>query len=332
MLSVWRCPIGPHPEGGRYVSADSGAFAVSGAMESDRGGGTTAAIGREWLATLPGELSAQRHIMAELIELSDTTPIVTSLSVGCSIGRGAADELSDVDAAIGIDTERGAAGARQIEQVESMIVEALPILGAVVDVLQHRTGPADRLVRRIFAQFADGMQLDLAVMAEVEVRRGAAAPDFVTLYRAAEVAGNDAHAGDRPARADVATPEQIREWAFFGWCALADVDKYLRRGSVWEAHNRLHEARHHIWALWATANGALYPWHGLSQVLDQDPRDLPPGIETTIAGLDPVDLLRAARASATLLTHVSKAAAARYAANLPSTMDGYVTSALARDR
>src|SRR5215475_137792 len=287
--------------------------------------------GRAWLATLPDELAAQRRLMTGLISFCESTPAVTSLNVGCSLGRDAGDALSDVDAAMGITAARGSAGAGQVHEVESMVVAALSDLGTLVDVLRHRVGPADRLVRRIFAQFADGMQLDLAVMAEAEVRRGAAAPDFVTLYRAAEVAGA-AHAGDRPARADVATPEQIREWAFFGWCALADVDKYLRRGSVWEAHNRLHEARHHIWALWATANGALYPWHGLSQVLDQDPRDLPPGIETTIAGLDPVDLLRAARASATLLTHVSKAAAARYAANLPSTMDGYVTSALARDR
>ena len=314
------------------MSMDSDTYAASVAVEGDRSGETAAATGREWLAALPGELSAQRRIMAELIEFCDTTPIVTSLSVGCSIGRGAADELSDVDAAIGIDTERGPAGARQIEDVESMIIEALPTLGPVVDVLQHRVGPADRLVRRIFAQFADGMQLDLAVMAEAEVRRGAAAPDFVTLYRTAGVAADAGQAGGQPARADVATPEQIREWAFFGWCALVDVDKYLRRGSLWEAHHRLHEARHHIWALWATANGALYPWHGLSQVLDQDPRNLPPSIESTIAGLDPVDLLRAARASAALLTRVSISAAERYEANLPSTMDSYVTNALARDR
>ena len=314
------------------MSAESGACTAGVAVESDRRDGSAAATGREWLAALPGELSAQRRIMAVLIEFCDTTPIVTSLSVGCSIGRGAADELSDVDAAIGIDTERGAAGARQIEDVESRIVEALPTLGAVVDVLQHRVGPADRLIRRIFAQFGDGMQLDLAVMAEAEVRRGAAAPDFVTLYRAGGVAADAGRAGDQRARADVATPEQIREWAFFGWCALVDVDKYLRRGSLWEAHNRLHEARHYIWALWAAANGALYPWHGLSQVLDHDPRNLPLAIESTIAGLDPVELLRAARASAALLTNVSSSAAERYAANLPSTMDSYVTRVLARDR
>ena len=42
---------------------------------------------------------------------------------------------------------------------------ALPELGAHGDVLRHRSGPADQWARRIFAQCADGTQLDLAVLA-----------------------------------------------------------------------------------------------------------------------------------------------------------------------
>ncbi len=213
----------------------------------------------------------------------------------------------------------------------------LPGFGALVDVLRHRVGPADRLIRRIFAQFADGTQLDLAVMAEAEVRRGDAAPDFVSLYQAAGPpdAGmpvGKSRAGDEPGPAYAVTGEQIREWAFLGWCALIDADKYLRRGSLWEAHNQLHEARHHIWALWAAATAALYPWHGLSQVLDHDPANLPPGIESTLAGLNTTDLRQAARASAALLTTVSAAAAQQCPTDLPSAMAAYVTHALTRDR
>jgi len=303
--------------------------------------------GRAWLATLPGELAAQRHVMAGLIALCEATPLVTSLSVGCSLGRGAADALSDIDAALGIDAERGDVGAGQVQAVEARVVAALPGIGTLVDVLRHRVGPADRLIRRIFAQFADGTQLDLAVVAEAEVRRGDAAPDFVPLYQAVGAPdagvqaggalGGGAPAGRRPASdepgpAYAVTGEQVREWAFLGWCALIDADKYLRRGSLWEAHNRLHEARHHIWVLWAAATGALYPWHGLSQVLDHDPRNLPPGIESTVTGLDPAGLRRAARASAALLTQVSASAAQRHPADLPSAMAGYVSQALGRDR
>jgi hypothetical protein len=103
------------------------------------------------------------------------------------------------------------------------------------------------------------------------------------------------------------TGDQVREWAFLGWCALIDTDKHLRRDSLWEAHSRLHQARHHIWALWAAAHGALYPIHGLSQVLDHDPGNLPPGIESTVAGLDAADLRRA-RASTGILAAVSASA------------------------
>ena len=282
--------------------------------------------GREWLASLPAELAAQRHIMARLVDFCAATPVVTSLSVGCSLGRGAGDALSDIDAALGLAADRGQAGADQVLAMEAAVTALLPSLGPLVDILQHRIGRPDQFARRIFAQFADGTQLDLAVIAEAEVRRGDAAPDFVTLYRRASPPGADLTNDAPPAGA--VTSEQVREWAFFGWCALIDADKYLRRGSLWEAHNRLHEARHQIWALWAAATGAIYPWHGLSQVLDHDPEHLPPGIEATVAGLDPTDLRRAAQASATVLTQVSAAAAQRHPAGLPEAMTRYVTAAL----
>ena len=290
------------------------------------------APGYAWLASLPGELAAQRRVMTALLDFCAATPLVTSLSVGCSLGRGAADALSDIDAALGVAAERGERGAGPVQAVEDAVAAALPQAGPLVDVLRHRTGPGDRYIRVLFAQFADGTQLDLAVIAEAEVRRGAAAPDFVSLYRVAApdpalAADSGDAAGEHPA-ADAVTGDQLREWAFQGWCALLDADKYLQRGSLWEAHNRLHQARQHIWALWAAAAGALYPWHGLSQVLDHDPGRLPPGIEATVAVLDAADLRRAARASAAVLTEVSTAAAGRHPARLPDAMARYVTQRL----
>ena len=43
------------------------------------------------------------------------------------------------------------------------------------------------------------------------------------------------------------------------------------------------------------------------EVLDHDPERLPPGIESTVAGLDAADLRRAARASAEVLDRESNA-------------------------
>jgi hypothetical protein len=287
--------------------------------------------------------------MARLADRCEAWPLATSLLVGCSLGRGAADGLSDIDAALGVDAPRGEAGAGPVAAVADLVAAALPDLGTVVDVLRHRTGPDGQ--QGIFAQFADGTQLDLAVVAEAEIqvrRRSGGAPDFVPVYEApglADLAVPDAPPpdapspdaavavppGDGPAAAYAVTGEQVREWAFLGWCALIDTDKYLQRGSLWEAHGRLHQARDRIWALWAAAHGALYPWHGLSQVLDHDPANLPPGIESTVAGLDAADLRRAARASAGVLAVASEAAARRHPADLPAPMAAYVTRALSRE-
>jgi hypothetical protein len=269
--------------------------------------------GRAWLAALPDEVAAQRRVMTELVDRCEKWPLVKSLVVGCSLGRGAADALSDIDAGMGVDPD-------QVEAMEETLVAVLPELGTLVDVLRHPVGPSGQW-RRIFAQYADGVQLDLPIVADssiVERLGNGGAPDFVVIYRKA------------PAAYDVSAA-QVREWAFLGWCALIDMDKYLRRGSLWEAHNRLHDARHQIWALWAAVHGAMYPWHGLSQVLDHDPSNLPPDIESTVAGLDLADLLRAARASAAILTAVSESAAERYQADLPVEMAGYVTRELSRD-
>jgi hypothetical protein len=304
------------------------AFSADSADSAADGGRASAADGgRAWLAELPDELAAQRRVMSGLVDLCEQWPLAVSFLVGCSLGRGAGDALSDIDAALGVDVPAGQDGAAQVSAAEELVVAALPEFGGVVDVLRHQIGPA----RRIFAQFDDGTQLDLAVLAHdgIESRwRAGGAPDFVFLYRASP--------GGSPAEdsmtAYAVTGQQVREWAFLGWCALADLDKYQRRGSRWEAHSRLHEARQHIWQLWAAANGAMYPWHGLSQVLDHDPGNLPPGISYTVARLDLADLRRAARASAEVLTAVSSLAAERYPAELPEAMAAYVTERLQATR
>src|ERR1700722_8672241 len=154
--------------------------------------------GRAWLAALPDELAAQRRVMARLAGLCETWPQVMSLLVGCSLGRGAADALSDIDAALGIDAPCGEAGAGRIAAAEAMVAAALPEMGALVDVLRHGTGPGSQHGRRIFAQFADGTQLDLAVVAEAEIRarrQAGGAPDFVPLYQAPPGSGTP---GDEP--------------------------------------------------------------------------------------------------------------------------------------
>ena len=56
--------------------------------------GTLAA--RAWLAALPDELAAQRRVMAGLVDRCEAWPLVTSLQVGCSLGRGTAGQRAGI--------------------------------------------------------------------------------------------------------------------------------------------------------------------------------------------------------------------------------------------
>jgi predicted nucleotidyltransferase len=278
--------------------------------------------GHAWISALGPGLERHRHVLLGLLDFCETSPTVTSLSVGCSLGRGAADELSDLDAAVGVDADPGSAVASRVRDVELALVAHLGE-DELVDVLREETSTSDFPIRKVFVQRADGLQLDLAVVAESEVRRGDAAPDFVAVYRADGVG----ESAPMPSAYGV-SGDQVRSWAFLGWRALLDADKYLRRGSAWEAHQRLEEARHRIWQLWATATGASYPWHGLSQVLDHDPTTLPAGIDATVAGLDLADLRAAVLAAADVLDDASTAAAGRVPVTLPTALATYTRQVL----
>jgi predicted nucleotidyltransferase len=270
-------------------------------MAEDRGG--------RWLATLPPALVAQRRIMAGLLELCRAHEAARVLLVGCSVGRGAADELSDVDCFIGC-----ADGG--VDQTVAAVLAQLPALGDLVDALVHPYAGMTRIV----GQYAGTVQLDLVVAPAVEGR----AADEVVLYDP-----DGRLAGVRAVDADRVTPELVREWAFLGWESLAHLAKYLRRGSLWEALARLDMARERIWALWAAARGARYPVFGLSQVLDKDPADLPAGIEATVADLDAGRLRAAGRAAAQVLREVSELAAGVHGGELPDAMAAHVTGLLA---
>ena len=124
-------------------------------------------------------------------------------------------------------------------------------LGELVESYYHQLPGLAQAHERIFAQFADRSQVDLVLFpASVP---GGSVPDAVVLY----------DPDDRlvtAAERKPVTSGQIREWAFGGWCALADLGKYLRRGSTWEALARLNEARAQLWRL------GRYPGHAGSAV------------------------------------------------------------------
>jgi hypothetical protein len=269
--------------------------------------------GRAWVAGLPAELAGQRAILRRLLDHCAADPRVRWLVIGCSLGRAAADRLSDLDLGAGV-------AAADFDAARADLRRAVDALGDLVESFEHQlpgvTGPHTR----IFAQYADRCQVDLVVMAD-SVDAGAI-PNVVVLHDPAGLVTI------RDTAAPV-TPGQVREWAFLGWCALADLGKYLRRGSPWEALARLEEARAQLWRLQAAAGRVAQPQYGLTSILDFAPGRVPAEMAATVAGLDPAALLAAARRAGRLLSEAGAGLDPEHRAALPAAMARYITADLA---
>ncbi len=217
----------------------------------------------------------------------------------CSAARGAADELSDLDLGLGVRDDAW-------PEATEAILPALRGLGEVVDALEHRIPEwGERPHLRVFVQYASGPQLDLVAL-PADSRAGLP-PGSVALF---DPDGRLAKPMDPPIRH--ATAADVAEWTFLGWVALIDLDKYLRRGSAWEALERLHEARGHVWRLVAVANDVEYPAYGITGILDApgDPA-IPAEMGETTSTLDLDRLTGAALALARRLEEASVAAGAK---------------------
>jgi hypothetical protein len=234
-----------------------------------------------WLCDLPADLAPQRDLIEGLLREARNDARIRLFVVGCSIGRGAADRLSDVDARLGV---REDAWSDVITESEAIVRRA----GEIVDLWQQVIQPSAldaRTFQHTFAQYASGVQLDLVVARAGD--RQVPAPDWVALH------DPDGTVLEQP-RATTATEEQVRQWMYNGLVHLSGCAKYLARGSAWEAHLQLEEARAELWRLWSVAAGVADAQYGLTAVLDDPRRPMPTNIAATVAGLD----LTAAHAAA----------------------------------
>jgi hypothetical protein len=269
--------------------------------------------GRAWVAALPAELDGQRAILSRLLDHCAADPRVSWLVIGCSLGRAAADRLSDLDLGAGV-------AAADFDAARADLRRAVDALGDLVESFEHQYPGVTGTHSRIFAQYADRCQVDLVVMPD-SVDAGAI-PSVVVLHDpAGRVTIRDT---SRPV-----TPQQVREWAFLGWCALADLGKYLRRGSGWEAQARLEEARAQLWKLQAAAAGVAQPQYGLTSILDFAPGRVPAEMAATVAGLEPAGLRAAGLQVARLLSDAGAGLGPELRAALPAAMARYITADLA---
>jgi hypothetical protein len=270
--------------------------------------------GREWLDRLPAELHRQQRIIDGLIKACAADDDIKWLLIGCSLVRGAGDGLSDLDTAVGVAGEEAEfpAIARRVRQEAER-------LGELVESYHHQLPGVPAPHERIFVQYADRCQLDLVVFPSTTM--AGSVPNAVVLYDPDELLTV------RDERRPV-TPGQAREWAFHAWCALADLGKYLRRGSLWEAYERLHSARNQLWQLQAVAHGVREPQYGITSILDFAPEIVSDEMRATVSDLDGAHLLHAARQLAGLLNAVSALLPENLCAALPNAMARYVTGDL----
>lgn len=214
----------------------------------------------------------QKAVLNLLLDRVASDDLYRYLIIGCSLAREAGDALSDIDASVGIADDAWPGG---VEQVMRHLHELMPVVDQQNQVFPDSLG---RIQRHLITIYEDNLQLSL-VVAPASWLKGLK-PDTVALY---DPHDHLTHPWDPPVK--ITTPDKAREWAFLLWLNLADAGKYIARGSLWEAHERLHRARNHTWQLWAVAHKLDFALYGVTQVLD-DEVPLPAGIEKTAADLD----------------------------------------------
>jgi hypothetical protein len=226
-----------------------------------------------WLDSLPSELERQRIVITKMIDTARADDRIRVVIVGCSIGRGAADALSDIDALIGVRPEHWEAACTDSRSwVESW--------DAPIDLWQivlPEGAPDDKKYQHTYSQYASGVELDLVVSrVRGDWRRRA---DWVVLYDQDGVVPTDV----TPYSHSV---NEVRQWGYAALTRLNALAKYVARGAFWEAHLCLENARADIWRICALADGVPDAQFGVTAVFDDPRRPVPHEMARTVAGLE----------------------------------------------
>jgi hypothetical protein len=225
-----------------------------------------------WLRDLPAQLGPQRDVITGLLNEAREDARIRLFVVGCSIGRGAADALSDVDGLYGVEQSRWLTATADSAELVRRVAPLIDLYQATLPPASPDAHP----YQHTFAQYASGVQIDLVVAVARE--RQAPRADWVVLY------DPEQRVSDVP-KIEAPSEDQVRGWTYACLIHLSACAKYLTRGSLWEARTQLDLARTELWRVWAVAQHVLDPQYGLTAILDAPAPQLPSRIEATIAPL-----------------------------------------------
>lgn len=265
-----------------------------------------------------GDLPAHAEVLEGLRREVDDSERWRWLELSCSLAAGRGDQLSDIDAGVGY------AEPFALEDVEREGAALVEAAGSTLGLLVHALPAWPPGVRRFAVEYASGVQLDLVLM---PAHRRQGIPDG-----AIAIVDKDATLAVpwRPPVADPPTVRQAREWAMLGWWALSDVAKYLRRGSLFEAAERISEARQQALRLFAAARRVPYPVFGLVSLLDSELGELPGSLDRTYCVPNaPAAVAAAANATADLLEVASTSASEVLQAKIDTAWSGIARRRLA---
>lgn len=233
---------------------------------------------RDWVNRLPRALAPQAAALLRLLKAVEADPRMRALQVRGSVARGVADQFSDLDTRVWIRDDEYDAALADLPSLARAV-------GTPLDILFETPGSP-----YLFVQFVDGVQLELSTRRTSEAK-GWIDGEVVLLDRDGLLRNHY----------EPAAAWDVGLWLGWAWMHLFDVDKYLRRGSLWEALIKLEEARTLLLRHHAAETGVTDPEFGLTSILDFG-GTLPDRLEETVAGLEAADLRRAAYACGDVLS------------------------------
>ncbi|MDR7380629.1 hypothetical protein [Promicromonospora iranensis] len=207
--------------------------------------------------------SGPAELVEHLTRWACETPWVEWLELAGSLGRGAGDELSDIDAGVGL------LDGGDPDAVERAVTGFAPTAA----VLRQPFGPD---TTHLVSIYQDGRQLSLVVM-PCTTRTGLA-PEATALV---DKSGRLATALDRATWDPDAA--RRREWAFLACIAAGDALKHARRGAYWRALRSLTEARDLYLQLIAAREQVVFPQFGAVS-LENAGRPVPDELAATLVG------------------------------------------------
>ncbi len=240
------------------------------------------------------DLPRHRELIDALRREVETGDAWRWLELSCSLAAGRGDALSDIDVGIGHELP--------VEELRPAGLALTAAVGSPLDALVHREDSWPPGILRFAVEYETGVQLDLVVM-PADQRPGLPEGSVALVDKDGWLSTNWT-----PPVAGV-TGEDARAWVMLGWWALSNTAKYVRRGSMFEAIESLHEARTQALRVFAAGHRVPYPSFGLTTLLDVEPFELPARLEDTYSlPTDPAGIVAAALATADLLRSGSELA------------------------